>query len=258
MAVTVTTGKTHTKYARMLAGGANLSGDARTLGSIGMAYDEVDMTGWEEVMNYLPGQAVLNFGPFQALFNNRAAATGPIEPGTHTHLSGVGSPIATAVLGIREAPTIGAPAFSADLQQLSYTVTAANGAAVLVDANFTNKVGNGFAAYGWGQILANGTSVSSTTTNGSLDNGASSANGAYGVLHITTSAGSMGSNSWVVKIQDSTNDSAWSDLITFTANGATATAEWGSVSGTVDRYTRVVMTKSAGTDLVAWVNLIRL
>lgn len=257
MAVTVSTGKTNTKYARLLVAGANLSGDARTVGNVGMAYAEDDVTGWESIMNYLPGQATLNFGPIQALFNNRAAATGPIEPGTHVILAGSGASIATAVIGIREAPTIGAPAFSAHLQQLSYTSNIAAGA-LLIDANFTNTVGNSFTAYGWGQILANGTSISSTTTNGSLDNGASSANGAYGVLHITTSAGSMASNSWVVKIQDSTNDSAWSDLITFTANGATATAEWGSVSGTVDRYTRVVMTKSAGTDLIAWVNLIRL
>lgn len=258
MAVTVTRGKTHTKYARMLAGGANLTGDSRSLGSIGMAYDEIDVTGWEDVMNYLPGQAMLNFGPYQAVWNNTAAATGPIQPGVHTSLAGIGTPICTAVLGIREAPTIGAPAFSANLQQLSYTVSAAAGGTLIVNADFTNKVDNGFEAYGWGQILANGTSVSSTTTNGSLDNGASSANGAYGILHITTSAGAMGSNNWTIKIQDSTNDSTWADLITFSANGSTATAEWGSVSGTVDRYTRVVMTKSAGTDLVAWVNLIRL
>lgn len=258
MAVTVTRGKTHTKYARMLANGANLSGDSRSLGSVGMAFDEIDVTGWEDLMNYLPGQATLNFGPYQAVFSNKAAATGPVQPGVHTSLSGIGTPIATAVLGIREAPTIGAPAFSANLQQMSYTVSAAAGGTVIVNADFSNKVGNGYDAYGWGQILANGTSVSSTTTNGSLDNGASSANGAYGVLHITTSAGAMGSNNWAVKIQDSANDSTWADLITFTANGSTATAEWGSVSGTVDRYTRVVMTKTGGTDLVAWVNLIRL
>lgn len=257
MAVTPTTGKTNTKYARLLVAGANLSGDARTLGGVGMTYAEDDVTGWEEIMNFLPGQATLSFGPLQAVFNNKAAATGPIQPGTHTILASSGASIATAVIGIREAPTIGAPAFSAHLQQLSYTSNLAAGA-VIIDANFTNTVGNSFSAYGWGQILANGTSVSSTTTNGSLDNGASSANGAYGVLHITTSAGAMGSNSWVVKIQDSANDSTWADLITFSANGSTATAEWGSAAGTVDRYTRVVMTKSAGTDLVAWVNLIRL
>lgn len=257
MAVTVTTGKTNTKYARLLVGGANLSGDSRTLGSVGMVYAEDDVTGWEDITNFLPGQATLNFGPYQALMSNKAAATGPVQPGTHTILASSGASIATAVIGIREAPTIGAPAFSAHLQQLSYTTSLAAGA-VLIDANFTNTVGNSFSSYGWGQILANGTSVSSTTTNGSLDNGASSANGAYGVLHITTSAGAMGSNNWQIKIQDSANDSTWADLITFSANGSTATAEWGSVSGTVDRYTRVVMTKSAGTDLVAWVNIIRL
>lgn len=257
MAVTVTTGKTNTKYARLLVAGANLSGDARTLGSVGMAYAEDDVTGWEEIMNFLPGQATLNFGPLQAVFNNRAAATGPVEPGTHTILSSSGASIATAVIGIREAPTIGAPAFSAHLQQLSYTSNLAAGA-VLIDANFTNNVGNSFTAYGWGQILANGTSTSSTTSFGSLDNGASSANGGYAVLHVTTSAGAMGSNNWEIKIEDSANDSTWGDLHTFTADGSSATAEWGTIAGTIDQYTRVTITKTAGTDLIAWVNLIRL
>ena len=257
MAVTVTRGKTHTKSARLLAGGANLSGDSRSLSTVGMVYDESDVTGWEDVMNYLPGQATLNFGPYQAVFNNRVAATGPIEPGVHTTLNSSGTAIASVVLGIREAPTIGAPSFSANLQQMSYTVSISGGTPI-IDANFSNVTGNSYTAYGWGQILANGTSVSSTTTNGSVDNGASSADGAYGVLHITQSAGAMGTNNWEVKIQDSANDSTWADLITFTADGSSATAEWGSVAGTVDRYTRVVMTKTAGTDLIAWVNLIRL
>ena len=258
MAVTVTRGKTHIKYARMLVGGANLSGDSRTLGNVGMSYEEVDVTGWQDLMEYLPGQAELGFGPYQAIFNNRVAATGPIEPGVHTAISGIGSSIATVALGIQEAPTIGAPAFSANLQQMSYTADVAANGAPTVNADFSNAVGNNYSDYGWGQILANGTSVSSTTTNGSLDNGTSSTNGAYAVLHITQSAGAMGSNDWEVKIQDSANDSAWADLITFTADGSVATAEWQSVAGTVDRYTRVVMTKTAGTDLIAWVNLIRL
>lgn len=257
MAVTVTTGKSNTKYARLLVAGGNLSGDARTLGNVGMAYAEDDVTGWEDIMNFLPGQATLNFGPVQAVFNNNAAATGPVEPGTHTILASSGASIATAVIGIREAPTIGAPAFSAHLQQLSYTSNIAAGA-LLIDANFTNTVGNSFTAYGWGQILANGTSTSSTTSFGSLDNGASSANGAYVVLHVTQSAGAMGSNDWAIVVEDSANDSSWATLHTFTADGSSATAEWGSVAGTIDQYTRVTITKTAGTDLVAWVNLIRL
>ena len=257
MAVTPTTGKTHQKYARLLVAGANLSGDSRTLGTVGITYEQDDVTGWEDIMNFLPGQATLNFGPYQGLFNNRVAATGPIEPGTHTVLASSGANIATLVYGIREAPTIGAPAFSASLQQMSYTSSIAAGA-TLISADFSNATGNSFTAYGWGQILANGTSTSSTTSFGSLDNGASSANGAYGILHVAQSAGAMGSNNWEIKIEDSANDSSWADLITFTADGSSATAEWGSASGTVDRYTRVTITKSAGTDLVAWVNLKRL
>lgn len=258
MAVTISTGKTHTRWARLLMAGANLSGDSRTLANVGISYDQTDVTGWENITNFLPGRGTLNFGQYQALFNNRAAATGPVEPGTHTQLNGIGAPIATCAIGIQEAPTIGAPAFSAQLQQYSYLAQVAAADALIINADFSNKAGNNLSDYGWGQILASGTSVSSTTNNGSVDNGTSTANGAYAALHITQSVGAMGSNNWEVKIQDSANDSSWADLITFSADGSSATAEWGSVSGTVDRYCRVVMTKTAGTDLIAWVNLIRL
>lgn len=258
MAVTISTGKTHIRYGRLLVGGANLSGDSRSLGNVGMAYDEADVTGWQDIMNFIPGQAAVNFGPYQALFNNNPAATGPIEPGTHTELNGIGAPVTTLALGIQEAPTIGAPAFSALLQQYSYLVTAAAADAVVINADFSGAANIGQSDYGWGQILANGSSVSITTTNGSVDNGASSANGAYAILHITQSAGAMGTNNWEIKVQDSADDSAWADLTVFGSDGSSVGAAWATVPGTVDRYTRVVMTKTAGTDLIAWVNLIRL
>lgn len=259
MAVTVTRGKTHTRHCRILFDGANLSGDARTLDNVGVTYEEADATGWNAaLMESLHGQGTISFGPFNAMLNQRAAATGPIEPGVHTALSGIGTPLATLAIGIQEAPTIGAPAFSMATRQGSYVATAVTNDLVTIAANFTTRADSTAVAGVWGQLLAVGASVSSTTNNGSLDNGASSSGGYLAFLHITTSAGAMGSNNWAVTIEHSTNDSAWATLHTFSANGSTATAERGTNTGTVNRYVRAVATKTGGTDLIYWVNFIRL
>lgn len=261
MAVTVARGKTHSRFARILVGGANLSGDARTLGGVGLTYAQADVTAWADgITTFLMGIPDAQLGPFSALFSNLAAGTGPVEPGTHTVLASTGSPIVTAVLGMGAAPTIGAPAFSLYTTQLSYTVAPAVGDALAIEANFSASSGNMEARPGWGQVLAVGASISSTSSLGSLDNGAATSNGAIGVLHLTTSAGAMGSNDWEIKIESSTNDSDWNDLIIFDADGSAVAAEWDdtSATGTIPRYTRVTATKTAGTDIVIWVNLIRL
>jgi hypothetical protein len=66
----------------------------------------------------------------------------------------------------------------------------------------------------------------------SVDNGASSANGGIGALHVTAATGSG-----TVKVQHSTDNITFADLITFTATAA-ATSEAISVTGTVNRYLR--------------------
>lgn len=67
----------------------------------------------------------------------------------------------------------------------------------------------------------------------SLDNGASSANGGRGNLHVTAATGAG-----VVKIQHSADGLSWSDLITFAAASALG-AQSIEVSGTVEQFTRV-------------------
>jgi hypothetical protein len=75
------------------------------------------------------------------------------------------------------------------------------------------------------------------TTDGdgtSVNRLASSANGAAASLHLTAYSGLT---NIIVKIQDSPDNSAWSDLITFsTATGVTS--QFSTVAGTVDQYVR--------------------
>lgn len=93
------------------------------------------------------------------------------------------------------------------------------------------------------------TAVTSGANGSSVDNAASSADGAIGVLHVT--ANTM-NNSTVIKIQDSADNSVWADLITFTSVATTVTtAERASVAGAVDRYTRAAWTP-AGTGSITF------
>lgn len=90
----------------------------------------------------------------------------------------------------------------------------------------------------WGvslhDLVAETTSASGSSVD---DNGASSANGAVGSLHVTAANGT----SVVVKIQHSTDNVSFSDLITFTtATGLTS--ERKTVTGTVNRYVRASWT----------------
>ena len=76
----------------------------------------------------------------------------------------------------------------------------------------------------------------------SKDDGASSASGLAAYLHILD----INTGTPTFKIQDSPNDSSWSDLVSFSAvaNGAEPAAERVTVSGTVNRYLRVTSTGS--------------
>ena len=70
-------------------------------------------------------------------------------------------------------------------------------------------------------------------TSASYDSGAASAAGGAGYLQVTTSFGAF-----VGVIQDSSNDSVWTDLITFSTVTSSPTALRATVSGAVKRYLR--------------------
>ena len=77
----------------------------------------------------------------------------------------------------------------------------------------------------------------------SADNGASSSDGFIAHLHILSTS----SGDFAFKIRHSADDSAWSDLVTFSADGSAVTAELASGTGTVNRYVAFDATRTAGT-----------
>jgi hypothetical protein len=94
-------------------------------------------------------------------------------------------------------------------------------------------------------VLLQPLEAETTTFDGtSVNNGASSAFGGVGHIHVTAFSGTNAT----VKIQDSPNDSAWADLITFTSITGVVTERL-SVSGTVDQYVRFAITTDNFTSM---------
>jgi hypothetical protein len=145
---------------------------------------------------------------------------------------------------------VGDPVFCTAVEQASFTVSTGDGALLTVSGIKSNS--NLASEKAFGVTLAPGTSTALTITGDSVDNGAATTNGALGHLHIPATA----AGNWSVKIQDSPNDAAWADLITFVADGSVITAEQKTAAGTVDRYTRALVTRTGGTTTF-WIALVR-
>jgi hypothetical protein len=89
-----------------------------------------------------------------------------------------------------------------------------------------------------GKIIVGGASIAAgaTVNSTSNDNSASSTNGLVANLHVTENTAN---GSTTIKLQHSSDNSTFADLITFTvASGGNNTSEQKSVSGTINRYLR--------------------
>ena len=121
----------------------------------------------------------------------------------------------------------------------SYEVSASVGDVVSISAEFQNDGG----ADG-GIILAAATSVTTApTTNGTgQDNAASTTNGGCATLHVTANANT---GTTTFKVQHSTDNSTWTDLVSFSTVATTVTgAQYAVVAAgtTVNRYLRAQAT----------------
>lgn len=96
-----------------------------------------------------------------------------------------------------------------------------------------------------GVMLTNGTAISSTSSGSAVNNGASSPRGAVAHLHVTSNTRN---GTIVVKVQHSSDNIAWVDLITFTTVSATSTTtQRSTVTGTVNQYVRANYTVAGST-----------
>ena len=142
------------------------------------------------------------------------------------------------------AGTLGNPARVGIAHQTDYSISASVGDMVQVSAELQATGGL------WGAlVLATLAARTASANSTSIDNGASSANGAVANLHVTAVSGTTPSAT--IKVQHSTDNSVWADLMTFTAATA-ATSEQKTVTGTVNRYVRVVDTITGTTPSITY------
>jgi len=103
-----------------------------------------------------------------------------------------------------------------------------------------------------GVSLATLASISASTNHTSVDNGAATSDGGVGQIHVTENTRN---SSTVLKVQHSSDNSTFADLITFSSLGSTTTASERIVVAdgtTVNRYVRAISTLSAGTGALTY------
>jgi len=139
-----------------------------------------------------------------------------------------------------EGSTVGTACHMVGAIETNYEVSAVVSDLVKISADF-----QGDGGLDSGKILQSGTISTATTTLGTaVDNTTSSANGGVGHVHATANTRS---GTTQLKIQHSTDNSTWVDLVTFTGIATTITSGERIVlaSGTtVNRYVRSNITTS--------------
>jgi hypothetical protein len=128
--------------------------------------------------------------------------------------------------------------------QTNYTISTpvANVAAVKMSITCNGRPGDGY-------VLTDATpeTTAATLNYASVDNGVSTPGGGYAAFHIVA-------NTWTgnttVKIQHSSDNSVWVDLISQVVPATTQIAYLPTVAGTVNRYIRAQVITAAGSGSV--------
>ena len=136
--------------------------------------------------------------------------------------------------------TNGATAIMLEADDTSYEVSGAVADVVQTSAEFQSSDG-----VEHGKILSSGSAITATGSGTSVDNAASSANGGVGFVSVPTNTRN---GNITVKVQQSADNSTFTDLITFTVVTSTQkTFQRVEVTGTVARYLRVNYTVAGST-----------
>lgn len=142
-------------------------------------------------------------------------------------------------------PTAGRTARLASVMQTSYDVSSPASDLVTISGELQTNAGAKF-----GYILNGTASIDSTVVTGTaVDGGAASATTAGGTMHVHVLSNTRTSTT-EVKVQTSTDNSVWVDLLTQTVPVGGPTTAGYSVNvptGAVNRYIRTLITPAAGT-----------
>lgn len=225
------------RWTRAWVGPYDLSGDARTVGTLMNGIEEIVNTGWDdEYHNYIGSdQRMHGVEGFQAMLDDGALKSFPL-------LSAQSENEIAFLFGSGGEPDVGDAAYMMPAVQLMDDSAFDSGLGVL-NANFkadADQYDDG--QYNpLGRVLHDKSRETASVNGPSYDWGASGASGGWGMLLVYNAGGN-----WTIKIQDSLNNTTFADLITFAANGSTVVGESRAVSGTVQRYTRIQYTRTSG------------
>jgi hypothetical protein len=225
--------KLSSKNALVMVGGYALAPNAFSYSVEGPMVETIDVTGFAEgSQNFTPGasagKVTCNF-----YWNNDAGATN----------LALKTPGARVVTIMPEGYTLGTNALSLNAISNSFNAAGeAQGSPITVQSVEFNAYSNYYSVMG-GWMLAHQSITNTTTTTGVLDpsNAAASAVCAAS-LHVWALCAA---DTYAIKVQHSSDDSSYSDLLSFTLNGSALGAEVVKVaSGTVNKYRRVVATRT--------------
>ncbi len=217
------------KWTKIWLHGYHLSTDFNN-SVIGSTSDELESGGFTLDKRYKKGRvdSIMTLDGFFATQTHAALQVVDNSP----------SKICTKALGNNALPIIGDPTASLDAQQMNYDVSPPLNELIAVTAQLKAKNSN----IEWGNLLAD-VIITDDISLASYDSGASSSNGGVGIFHIAAlSAG----DTITGKIQHSSDDSVWADLIVFTLDGTAILAERLTVAGAVDRYLRADLVVTSG------------
>jgi len=244
MTSAVTSGKDKVlRYARIFVDAYNLSGDARTVGSLLIERGDIDMTAWSNsIKQFLTGYRTVGITDLQVLLNDDTGRGFDVLKDAQNLYT------ISVLFGGGGEPVVGDPAYLLPAVQMSDSTSMDAGAAVMSGISFLPSSSNAGTYYGspLGVVLHPETSIAVTTTPDSSDVGVDVGTTTLGWsanIHVTaTDAGT-----WVFIIEHSTDDSSFSTLGTFTVSGDILESEHISGTGTVNRYVRAVCTHTGGT-----------
>lgn len=214
---------------RLYVAGNDLSGDANSLGGAGYSQENYDVTTLNSTaVKRIAGRSdgTLSVNGFFDNASNRIHATFTSNSGK--------LPITDQVILVPLGASVGDNMVAMIAKEGDYTVDRGDGSAIAVSSTFS---GNGTAGQFGEMLTAHDDTHGSATDGTAVDNTASSSAGGAGYVQIM----SLGSGTVEVKIEDSSDNATYSDLVTFTSAGTgdVPTAERVEVSGTVERYIRV-------------------
>ena len=236
------------QFCAVLFAGYDLSARSRQFDWT-MEFEEEDATAFlDGVVNTQEGLANIEA--------NVVAFMDPVETDTYVNQSwkalktpgGLTTDVLMILIGQGATPDEGDPALAASIRQYTASVPANPREKVIANAKFR---GAGYVPQ-IGLVMDYAT-ITDTKTSDTIDLGAAApyADGAnaYLVLFLGAAEDTPGTDTYSIKVQHNTlDDGSWVDYLTFAADGSVRTSERKASASSINRYVRLLCTRTGAAD----------